>query len=312
MKKLKKRVFIILLALMIGLVNTACKDSEKYNQESHKETTEEIDGTDLVDENTYLIKLEKIAYEIIENEVPIQRILNQAYAKYGDIVENIYFADHNGKLILSPALQLPEDYDARQRPWYKNALVNEVYKPDVYYDQTVEKHIQTIARALYKDGELVGVLGMDYETKNNGVIENLNRKNNSVKTTEEKSFLPEEKKEALKKYAEKIKDVVETEDNQVALKKYIDGQVENSINGVATIYLANSSEVFMISPYVQLPENYNPSLRPWYELAIKEGFHISDTFLDVESNDIMVSISTKVELEDNTFGVLGIDFNIDL
>jgi methyl-accepting chemotaxis protein len=98
----------------------------------------------------------------------------------------------------------------------------------------------------------------------------------------------------------------------VALKKYIDGQVENSINGVATIYLANRSEVFMISPYVQLPENYNPSLRPWYELAIKEGFHISDTFLDVESNDTMVSISTKVELEDNTFGVLGIDFNIDL
>lgn len=316
MIKIKKQVVIIILVLMLGLIGTGCEETEKKNQEDYSKPSEEIEESDETatgEENPYVLKLNDIADQIADsNDESVQRILNQAYAAHGALVENIYFADHKGKLLLSPALRLPEDYDARQRPWYKNALDEELYKPAAYHDQTVEKNIQTIAKALYKDDELIGVLGMDYEVEESQVIENSDQVNETLGTSEKKSLLSSKEREKLKRYAEELSAVVETEDDLTALKKYFDGEVEEGINGVETIYLANSDEVFIISPYEQLPDNYNPSLRPWYEFAIKDSLYISETFHDVDSNHRMVIISTKVELEDDTTGVLGIDFIIDL
>ena len=152
---------------MLVSMSTACVRRGNDNEESNLEPTDKNNESESIvseDQEAYLIKLEKIASQIIDNNgESVQRILNKAYASHRDVVENIYYADHTGKLILSPPLKLPEDYDARKRPWYKNALDKELYKPMPYQDQTVEKSIQTIAKALYKEDELLGVLAMDYE-----------------------------------------------------------------------------------------------------------------------------------------------------
>lgn len=315
MTKRRQKV-VITMVLILSLLSTGCELVANKNQESYTESSKKREERDEINKNkeySYVEELNRIGDQIInENNESIQNILNQAYASHGDLVENIYFADDEGKLLLSPALRLPDDYDARQRPWYKNALDKALYKPDTYHDQTVEKNIQTIAKALYKDDKLIGVLGMDYEVEESQISGNTNPINEPVKTNDKNLLLSTDEREALKRYAEELSKIVETEDDLAVLKKHFDEQVEKGIKGVETIYLANSDEIFVISPYVQLPENYNPSLRPWYEYAIKDNLYISETFLDVESNQRMVIVSTKVELEDDTIGVLGIDFIIDL
>jgi len=317
MKNLEKMMLMIIVIIMLGFLGTACDRPEKDDEAKDLERKEEMNKTDetvIKVENPYIIKLDKIANQIIKNNgVSVQMTLNQAYASYGALVENIYYADAMGKMILSPPIiQLPEDYDARERPWYKNALEEELYKPLPYQDQTVEKNIQTIAKALYKEDELIGVIGMDYELEDDQIVKNLDQGDEPIEMGKEKSLLSEEEREKLISYVKNLSHIVETEENLDVLKEHLDEQVEGDINGVETIYIANKDEIFLMTPYEQLPDNYNPSLRPWYELALKDSIYISEAFVDAQSNDTMVIVSKKIELEDGTVGVLGIDFIIDL
>lgn len=311
MKNLEKQMLIIIVIIMLGFLGTACDRPEKDVEEKEFETTEE---TVIEEENPYIIKLNEIANQIVKNNgTSVQMILNQAYATHGDLVENIYYADAMGKMILSPPmLQLPEDYDARERPWYKNALGKELYQPVPYQDQTVEKNIQTIAKVIYKEDKLIGVIGMDYELEDDQIVKNLGQGDEPIEIGKEESLLTMEERKKLKRYAKKLSHIVETEDNLDVLKEHIDEQIKDGINGVETIYIANKDEIFLMSPYEQLPDNYKPSLRPWYELALKDSIYISEAFVDTQSNHTMVIVSTKIELEDDTIGVLGIDFIIDL
>lgn len=313
MKHLKKLI-VITLILLLSLISGACNGVVEDTEENNLEETEEIqvsDSTRDESQESYLTKLDVIASQILESNhgESVQEILNDAYEEYGDQVENIYYGDQKGKMVLSPPLQLPEDYDARQRLWYQKALEKDLFQPEPYLDQSVQKNIQTIAKALYKGDELIGVIGMDY------VIENTEIEDDSEDiniTNDEKLKLPLEKRVELKNYVEDLKKVVENEENIDALKKHFLEVIENSNNRIETIYLANRNEIYLITPYVQLPDSYDPSVRPWYESAIKENIYISDTYVDSESNQTIITVSTKIELEDNNIGVLGIDFVIDL
>lgn len=311
MKNLKKQI-VILLILIISLMSIACDSRAEDYEESNTEHVEEREAADSTsDENkdSYLTKLDEIANQIVNDDTSVQKILNKAYASHGDLVENIYYADHEGKMFLSPPLHLPEDYDARERPWYKNALGKELYQPAPYHDQTVDKNIQTIAKALYKGDALIGVIGIDYALEEHQEVEKLDTPD---EVWEEKSLLSTKEKEKLKNYAKDLGRLVETESDLDALKSHFDEQVKKGINGAQTIYLSSEDEIFLISPYIQLPDNYDPSIRPWYEAAVEESIYVSDTYIDAASNHTIVTVSTKVELENDSIGVLGIDFIIDL
>ena len=313
MKILKKDILIILI-LILSLISVAC---DRQSKDINEKGLDEIEGIGVSDSNSeesqdpYLIKLDAIGNQIIDRgeEESVQEILNEAYEAYGDQVENIYYGNQHGKMLLSPQLQLPEDYDARQRPWYKKALEKELFKPAPYLDQSVEKNIQTIAKALYKGDELIGVIGMDYVIKDS---ERDKKTEYSHENNEEKYELTRQKEEELKNYIKELSNIVENEEDPVALKKYFEEIIENSNLRIETIYLANKNEIYLIIPYIQLPDNYDPSIRPWYESAIKENIFVSDIFSDVVSNKTLVTVSTKVSLQNDTIGVLSIDFDIDL
>jgi methyl-accepting chemotaxis protein len=87
--------------------------------------------------------------------------------------------------------------------------------------------------------------------------------------------LPLEKRVELKKYVEDLRKVVEDEEDIDALKNFFNEEIENTKVQIETIYLANKNEIYLITPYVQLPDNYDPNVRPWYESAIKENIYIS-------------------------------------
>lgn len=78
----------------------------------------------------------------------------------------VYFGpQEDGSLFVAPLdPTMPEDYDCRNRTWYKKAVANrdKAVWSDPYLDAgDIGGIVVTVARAAEKDGNLVGVVGMD-------------------------------------------------------------------------------------------------------------------------------------------------------
>ncbi|HFZ5018986.1 TPA: cache domain-containing protein, partial [Campylobacter jejuni] len=59
------------------------------------------------------------------------------------------------------------NYDARERKWYQEALkTNQIYINPAYLDPVSNKYILTYSKALYKDGKFIGVVAVDILSEN--------------------------------------------------------------------------------------------------------------------------------------------------
>ncbi|SHI54091.1 HD domain-containing phosphohydrolase [Lutispora thermophila] len=97
-----------------------------------------------------------------------RNISNQwmGYAKSSPYIAWIYFAsEEDGSIFITPIdPTMPEDYDCRTRDWYKKAVESggRTVWTDPYQDAgESEEIVVTVARAVKRDGNLVGVVGMD-------------------------------------------------------------------------------------------------------------------------------------------------------
>ncbi|WP_196220135.1 methyl-accepting chemotaxis protein [Terrilactibacillus tamarindi] len=79
-------------------------------------------------------------------------------------VMNIYFGESKqGKMSIYPRQDLSKDYDARTRPWYKEALANKekTIWTQPYKNATDGQLLVTVAHAVYKGNQLKGVFAVD-------------------------------------------------------------------------------------------------------------------------------------------------------
>lgn len=79
-------------------------------------------------------------------------------------VTSIYMGTKEGKIHMVPADELPEGFDPRERPWYKDALVNsgKIVWTKPYLDAGSNGMIISVAKQIRSnDGAEVGVLSMD-------------------------------------------------------------------------------------------------------------------------------------------------------
>lgn len=74
-----------------------------------------------------------------------------------------YVAYDDKKLVMSGGWQPPEDFDHRTRAWYTGAkdLEEGVYVSEPYLDEQSGGYCITISKRMMKDGEFIGVCGMD-------------------------------------------------------------------------------------------------------------------------------------------------------
>lgn len=83
---------------------------------------------------------------------------------------------------------------------------------------------------------------------------------------------------------------------------------------VQHVYLGTEGKNFTIEPRPQgLSEDYDPTIRPWYEPAkkLKKGeFHLTDVYLDGTGASYMLTISTPVFRNNEFYGVLGLDISL--
>ena len=79
---------------------------------------------------------------------------------YGDAVP---YSD--GGIFLSVTHQYPTNYDQTSRVWYKGALnTNGIYITDPYIDFNTQQLLITFSKAVYTNGKLKGVLGIDFSS----------------------------------------------------------------------------------------------------------------------------------------------------
>ena len=81
---------------------------------------------------------------------------------------NIFYADtvpyKDGGTMLNTVGELPRDYDQTKKEWYQKALsINKIVISEPYIDAVTGKVVITLSKAIYRDGKLVGIVGIDVD-----------------------------------------------------------------------------------------------------------------------------------------------------
>jgi methyl-accepting chemotaxis protein len=76
---------------------------------------------------------------------------------------NAYMGTESGKYIIFPTLKVPDSFDVKSQPWYKQALLNrrQVVISPPFKDTRTGKLTFSIAKTVEKDDQVVGVVGID-------------------------------------------------------------------------------------------------------------------------------------------------------
>ncbi|WP_418121078.1 methyl-accepting chemotaxis protein [Campylobacter jejuni] len=100
---------------------------------------------------------------IINNVGPILK-----YYRHSINALNVYLGLNNGKVLLSQKSndakmpELRDDLDIKTKDWYQEALkTNDIFDTPAYLDTNLKQYVITYSKAIYKDGKIIGVLGVD-------------------------------------------------------------------------------------------------------------------------------------------------------
>ncbi|EIL9278279.1 methyl-accepting chemotaxis protein [Campylobacter jejuni] len=100
---------------------------------------------------------------IINNVGPILK-----YYRHSINALNVYLGLNNGKVLLSQKSndakmpELRDDLDIKTKDWYQEALkTNDIFVTPAYLDTNLKQYVITYSKAIYKDGKMIGVLGVD-------------------------------------------------------------------------------------------------------------------------------------------------------
>ena len=161
-------ISIIILGLIVVFLT---KNSTNKNYESNSKVLIEI-AEDKI--NNAILSYERIIETIIEHceftgdyKDTLIREINILKDSH-DSVLNIYFSSQeDGSLIQLLDVELPEDFDPRERSWYKGAVETEGYGTDgPYIDELTGEFTYSIHKAVRKDDVLLGVLSIDVSLDN--------------------------------------------------------------------------------------------------------------------------------------------------
>ncbi len=93
--------------------------------------------------------------------------LTELFATYQRDFKNfslVYLGTADGKMIFSDEIELPEGYDPRERTWYTEAIkTDSVIWTQAYVDASSGQVIISAAKAIKKNGTVIGVLAADFD-----------------------------------------------------------------------------------------------------------------------------------------------------
>ncbi|PRR80283.1 PDC sensor domain-containing protein [Clostridium vincentii] len=162
---------IIILGIYASLTfkNNSQEEFQNSSQTLGKAMIDEIDGVFNSTEVTIdSINSTNIFDGSLENSKKIKEqlaIIEQSNYNY----QGIYFAASNkNEFIFSKNEGIPENFDYSSRDWYKKALEakGEISVTDVFEDVATGENIVSVSKAVIKDGNVLGVIGIDLNIGN--------------------------------------------------------------------------------------------------------------------------------------------------
>ncbi|NLI89621.1 MAG: diguanylate cyclase [Epulopiscium sp.] len=132
-------------------------------------------------------------------------------AASNELIEFMYFGDNSGNLIINKDINLPKGYEAKARPWYKEAVEKkDIVISDVYISAVGDAKIVSISKAVYDDSDkFLGVLSLDISIQEIiRAVEDIEMKETGF------SFLIDGKKDIIA-YSDYKEDIVNNLDNLI-------------------------------------------------------------------------------------------------
>lgn len=118
----------------------------------------------------------------------------------------------------------------------------------------------------------------------------------------------------FEKYTVVLKDYSEDEvfsNESQEIKMYLEDRF-NSLDSVETLYFASPDGKMIMAPSQELPDNYEPRERHWYQDALtSEKVVISKPYMDATQNQFIVSLSKKVTIDNKVEGVISLDLTLN-
>ena len=123
-------------------------------------------GSSINDKNIEQAKdeLESLGPSLVKNNNS-SNVLNEFETYVGttslDILY-VYYGTSEGEFFVWPMIELPDSYDCRERPWYKDAIEHGTFVSEIYEDAASMEKIQSVSSTIVNEGELSGVIGVDF------------------------------------------------------------------------------------------------------------------------------------------------------
>lgn len=177
---MKNKFFALMVLVLFGLIVSysfvSIKEKEKISTEALEKDIEEVLDTmedklmvyiegyssmmGELSQRSDMLYYEDVEYKGSSHLDAIQDLYPQ--------LQHVYYATETGEMFLSPYSKLPDDYDPRERPWYKEALSSDkLIWTQPYLDASNNKLILSGALQILGDTDLNGVLGWDVEIDTN-------------------------------------------------------------------------------------------------------------------------------------------------
>lgn len=151
---MRKFAILFMLLLLAGCKASITVDVEEVKSDSENESSFKEEVMESLDRLTLKI-------DDFNDPALIEMIFND-YINESDLeIVTIYYGDPQGNFYISPQTELPEDYLFYERPPYKIAVSDGIYDPDKYADPIQDRFIQSVAKPIYQDNDLIGVIGID-------------------------------------------------------------------------------------------------------------------------------------------------------
>lgn len=165
-KVVMKLVRLVMLIVGVGMFIIICYLSTLINTHKMEAKVTEYAGEVNNIFNSTITELNSLAMMIEQGQVSGDgQTLDyvDAIVAGADSFSAVYVAYDDKKLIMSGGWQPPEDFDPRTREWYTGAkeLEEGVYISEPYIDEQSGGYCITVSKKMLKDGELIGVCGID-------------------------------------------------------------------------------------------------------------------------------------------------------
>ena len=118
-----------------------------------------------------LLRVEAISENVVsKSDLERQQFFVTLTRQLGPSVTSVYMGFPDGRMVRGATTVLPRDYDPRQRPWYKAALLLSDGKMDgvtapYLHAGTGRPVITFFRRVVHPDQSVVGVLGVDIDVE---------------------------------------------------------------------------------------------------------------------------------------------------